>query len=166
MAHLQHFNPSFSFEPALAPNTKITMSASSYNLCMKGMNIPVQITSVPLEKDKEPKSVSVLAHLDTGAFTTCIDEKLATALELPVAGLVKIQTESGFKNANKYIIGISFPNTGLRGYTSYAAGCDLAYKGNVSNLNPNNFSILIGRDIMSNWNIVYNGPTSSVFISD
>jgi hypothetical protein len=25
---------------------------------------------------------------------------------------------------------------------------------------------LIGRDVMSRWNIVWNGPTSTVFISD
>jgi hypothetical protein len=30
----------------------------------------------------------------------------------------------------------------------------------------NPIGILIGRDIMSRWNIVWNGPTSTVFISD
>jgi len=165
MAHLQHFNPTMTFDPPLAPNSKITMNASSYNLCMKGMNLPVTITTMPLDGSK-PKSLTVLAHLGTGAYTTCIDEKLATALELFPVGQVKIQTESGFKNAKKFIVDISFPNTGLRGYIAYVGECDFAYKGSKSNLDPNNFSVLLGRDILANWNIVYNGPTSSVFISD
>jgi hypothetical protein len=165
MAHLQHFNPSFSFEPQLAPNTQITLSASSYNLCIKGMNLPVTLTSVPLD-GSEPKSVTVMAHLGMGAYSTCIDEKLAMALELAPVGQTKILTADGQKVVKKYIVTVSFPDTGLRGCTNYVAACDLSYKGSVSNLDPNNFSVLIGRDIMANWNIVYNGPTSSVFISD
>jgi hypothetical protein len=165
MAHLQHFNPSFSFDPPLPPKSKISMSASSYNLCIKGLNIPVQLTSVPLDGG-EPKSVTVMAHLDTGAFSTCIDLKLAAALEMFPVGQTKIQTEEGFKFVKKYIINIAFPNTALRSYISYAAGCDFGYKGSMSNLDPNNFSVLLGRELMANWNIVWNGPTSSVFISD
>jgi hypothetical protein len=165
MAHIQHFNPSFTFDPPLAPNTNITMSASSYNLCIKGMNLPVEITSMPLD-GSEPKTVTVMAHLGIGAYSTCIDSKLATALELFPVGQTKIQTASGFSSVERYIVNINFPGTGLRGYITYAADCDLAYKGNISNLDPNNFSVLLGRDILANWNIVYNGPTSTVFISD
>jgi hypothetical protein len=166
MAHLQHFNPTFGFDPPLPPDAKISLSASSYNLCMKGLNIPVQVTSVPLDGSSEPKSVLVMAHLDVGAFSTCIDEKLATALELFPIGQSRIQTEGGFKQAKKYIVTISFPNTALKGNLMYVVGGDLAYKGSESNLDPNNFSVLIGRDIAANWNIVWNGPTSTVFISD
>jgi len=166
MAHLQHFNPTFSFEPPLPPEAKISLSASSYNMCMKGLNIPVQITSVPLDKSEQPKNVIVMAHLSVGAFSTCIDEKLATALELFPVGKSRIQTIGGFKKVKKYIVTVSFPNTNLRGNLMYVVGCDLAYKGNASNLDPNNFSVLIGRDITANWNIVWNGPTSTAFISD
>ena len=170
MAHLQHFNPSFSFDPPLPPHAKISLSASSYNMCMKGFNLPVQVTSVPLDRgeanDGEPKSVTVLAHLDLGAFSTCIDKKLATALELFPIGRSRIQTVDGFTQAKKYIVTISFPNTNLRGSLMYVVEADLSYKGNESNLDPNNFSVLIGRDIAANWNIVWNGPTSTAFISD
>lgn len=175
MAHLQHFNPTFSFDPPLPPNAKISLSASSYNMCMKGLNIPVEITGVSLEKKSEakkseqkaePESVLVMAHLGLGAFNTCIDEKLATALGLHPIGISRIQTENGFKEAKKYIVTLSFPNTALKGCMMYVVGCDLSYKGSESNLNPNNFSVLIGRDIAANWNIVWNGPTSTAFISD
>ena len=166
MAHLQHFNPSFSFDPPLPPDAKISLSASSYNMCMKGLNIPVQVTSTPIDGGEEPKSVLVLAHLDLGGFSTCIDDKLVTALELFPVGKSRVQTIGGFKEAKKYIVTISFPNTGLRGNLMYVVGCDLSYKGNSSNLDPNNFSVLIGRDIAANWNIVWNGPTSTAFISD
>lgn len=40
---------------------------------------------------------------------------------------------------------------------------------NISSDHPvdfNNFGLLIGRDIMSRWNIVWNGPTSTVLVSD
>ncbi|MCL1789184.1 MAG: hypothetical protein FWG33_02400 [Oscillospiraceae bacterium] len=167
MAHLQHFNPSFSFDPPLPPDTKISMSASSYNMCIKGLNFPVQVTGVPLDAaNTKPKSVLVMAHLGTGAFSTCIDEKLATALELFPIGCFRVQTESGFKDMKKYIVNIDFPGTVLKGSMMYVVGCDLSYRGGESNLDPNNFSVLLGRDIMANWNIVWNGPTSSAFVSD
>ena len=166
MAHLQHFNPTLSFDPPLPPDAKVSLSASSYNLCMKGLNIPVQVTSVPLDNSAEPKSVVVMAHLGLSGFNTCIDKKLATALELFPIGKSRIQVPGGFEEAKKYIVTLSFPNTGLRGNLMYVVECDLSYKGNESNLDPNNFSVLLGRDIAANWNIVYNGPTSTVLLSD
>jgi hypothetical protein len=37
----------------------------------------------------------------------------------------------------------------------------------LSNPNdPRNFGVLLGRDVMARWNIVWNGLTSTVFISD
>jgi hypothetical protein len=72
----------------------------------------------------------------------------------------------GVQHLKKYAVQMSFPNTGLRPTILYVVGGDLGYKGKESNMNPNNFSVLLGRDIMANWNVVLNGPTSTAFISD
>jgi hypothetical protein len=167
VAHFSHSNIGFNIVPPLPVGSKISLAHNPQMLSKLGFNIPVIITSVPLDKNvSQSKSVLVMAHFDTGASVTNIDEKLARELELFPIGEASIQTAGGLKDTKKYIVSISFPNTALRGYKLSVNDCNLPYNGNVSDLNPQNFSVLLGRDIMSNWNIVWNGPTSTVLISD
>jgi hypothetical protein len=67
-----------------------------------------------------------------------------------------------------YAIDLSFPNTNLSPFFNLKIGsCKLGF--NLADNNPNlqrNFGILLGHDVMAKWNIVWNGPTSTVFISD
>jgi predicted aspartyl protease len=107
-----------------------------------------------------------MAHLDTGASITSIDRRIAAELELHPIGVGKIMTASGEMEANSYGILISFPNTQLRGYRIRVSDCKLPYNGNRLDLSVRNYGVLIGRDIMANWNIVWNGPSSTVIISD
>lgn len=44
--------------------------------------------------------------------------------------------------------------------------CNLNFQLNSNLNNPRNFGILLGRDVMSRWNIIWNGPSSTVIISD
>jgi len=167
MAHLLHFDNFINIDPPLPPNSRVTASSSSRMLSFLGFNIPVIITSVPLDKNaSSPKSVLVMAHFDTGASVTSIDEKIAKELELSPVGVTNMQTAAGLKSAKTYIADISFPHTALRGYRLNISDCNLPYNGNITDLSPQNFSVLLGRDIMTNWNIVWNGPSSTVFISD
>jgi hypothetical protein len=107
-----------------------------------------------------------MAHFDTGCSITSIDIKLAHELELIPIGTSVSQTAGGLRDAKNYMVDISFPNTGLKGYRLKITDCVLAYDDTAPELDPTKFGVLIGRDIMMNWNIFWSGPTSSVFISD
>ena len=97
---------------------------------------------------------------------TTIDEKLAIELGLCPIGTSLVHTAAGHKDVKSYAISISFPDTGLKGYKLTVNDCVLPYDEKLDAMNPNNFAVLIGRDIMANWNIVWNGPTSTVILSD
>ena len=164
-----YFQPIFqiNYEPPLEPNTKVSLSMGPQHLAYAGFNIPVMVTDVPLEKGAMPsKGKLVMAHLDTGASRTTIDEKLAAELGLVPIGVSLIHTAAGPKDSKSYAISISFPDTGLRGYKLTVDDCVLPYDDTLPDLNPHNFALLIGRDVMANWNIVWNGPSSTVFLSD
>ena len=115
-------------------------------------------------------SITVMAHFDTGAIPTSIDISLATHLNLIPTGSGTSMTAAGEQIMPNYAIDISFPNTPLRSFTNLNIGsCNLPFDidGNLLNTNnPVNFGILLGRDIMSSWNIIWNVPTSSIISFD
>jgi predicted aspartyl protease len=123
-------------------------------------------TPVSLADKIAPRMESVSALLDTGATTTSIDVRLAEKLGLPVWGASKIHTAAGLVDSVSYLADISFPSVNLGQMRNLSiSSCELPY----SPEKPpalDNFAMLIGRDIMSHWTIVWNGPSSSVFISD
>jgi hypothetical protein len=109
-----------------------------------------------------------MGHLDTGASKTSIDINLANHLRLNPTGDSTIVTASGPIRMPDFSIDLSFANTSLSPFVNLKiSSCKLGF--DLSNTSPNdqkNFGILLGRDIMSLWNIVWNGPTSTVFIYD
>ena len=116
------------------------------------------------------RAVTVMALLDTGATRTCISEIVADALELSPVGFSKAYTASGIEEFADYAVDISFPDAGLRSFEDLNVGsCHLPYKHSIpDNLRMayTNIGALLGRDVMSRWNIFWNGPSSSVFISE
>ena len=111
-----------------------------------------------------------MALLDTGATRTCISDFVANALELNPVGFSKAYTASGVEDFADFAVDILFPDAGLRGFEDVNVGsCRLPYKHNLpgeQRMSHTNIGALIGRDMMSRWNIVWNGPSSSVFISE
>jgi len=167
MAHYVHNNIQFKLDPPPVVQTNVDFQLGPYALSRFGFNIPVIANSIPLHREApNAKSKLVMAHFDTGAVITCIDEKLADELELLPIGVSTIQTANGPKDVKQYVIDVSFPGTGLKGYCLSVNSCSLAYKPEFGNADPTNFALLIGRDVMAHWNIVWNGPTSTVIISD
>jgi hypothetical protein len=156
--------------PPIAENSEITVLFRPNILFSDGLNIPAEITAANIfmaaNPEKKHKGVKTLAHFDTGAFTTSIDLSLAEALELEATGTCNISTAAGVIPVPTFTVNIGFPNTDLTPFTDLSINsCNLGY--NISEpSSPRNFGILIGRDIMSRWNIVWNGPTSTVFIND
>jgi hypothetical protein len=136
-----------------------------------GLNIPVEISTASVfRKGPDPaplSSIVVNAHFDTGASITSIDTSLAKYLNLLPTGQSISNNASGRPMLSPtFAVDLSFPNTSLSPFVNLQIGsCILNFnmqKGTVQN----NFGILIGRDVMSRWTIVWNGPTSTVFISD
>jgi hypothetical protein len=136
----------------------------------KGFVIPVIVQtpsilcSPPISK--KLITVTVMALLDTGASRTYISNLIAEDLELEPSGFSVSYTAAGSARFPDYAVDILFPDQGLHGFENLRVGsCKLPYKRDVPNNYASNFGILIGRDMMARWNITWNGPTSSVFIS-
>lgn len=153
---------------------KIKIEASPAPLMNSGFNIPVTITLSSMFREISPeatiKSVTVMAHFDTGASKTNIDMHIADMLGLSAVGVSKSHTAAGPTETAEYAIDLSFPGSALRPFPNLRVGsCNLPFNPDQSRpdfMSNNNFGVLLGRDIMSRWNIVWNGPTSTVFISD
>jgi len=156
------------------PSNPLRISLSPVRLMNQGFVTPVilqtpSITSSP-PTSKPIKSMMVMALLDTGASRTSISDKLAKDLELEQIGFSQTHTAAGVATFPDYIVDIQFPNNVLRNFKNWSIGsCKLPYE-QISDQklisNPSYFGLLIGRDMMAQWNIVWNGSTSSVFISD
>lgn len=174
MPHVNHLSAQFNFSPALPAQTKVSIATSPLSLMQSGFNIPVSISTASSIRNSNPdikvNTVIVMAHFDTGASKTSIDQKLAGHLGLSAVGLSPINTAAGSVLTPNYAVDISFPGTRLSPFANLPiSSCNLSTNisddGNIP-LSPQNIGLLLGRDVMSRWNIVWNGPTSTVFISD
>jgi len=154
-------------KPQPTAGTQIAVSYDFMALKAAGLNMQVLISEyLPNNSKKTPKSVAVMGHFDTGASATCIDFRLANMLGLVPIGTTIIKTANGISDQSNYIVRLEFPNTALKSFEKIQiTSANLCFDPK-QNSNAKNFGILIGRDIMARWNIVWNGPTSSVFISD
>ncbi|MDR1618149.1 MAG: retropepsin-like domain-containing protein [Treponema sp.] len=173
MALLNAFNFGLNINQPLPAGLVISPKIDHAQLCLTGMNISVIIsTATVFQKppNNEPlSSVLAMAHLDTGASVTSIDITLAKHIKLIPTGQSMSGTAAGPQSMPTFVIDLGFRNT-LSPFTNLQIGsCKLGFDLQECLSNPNdpkNFGILIGRDVMSRWNIVWNGPTSTVFISD
>ena len=176
MSHYHHFNLNISLNPHPQVPTKIGLQPSGQMLASQGFNMLMEISTASAFVNNQAvpnsrKTIAVVAHFDTGASLTTIDSRIAQHLELSSIGVSPISTANGVTNTNNYAVDVAFINTGLRSMLNLqVSSCTLAHFNiahAIANPNdPRNFGILIGRDIMSAWSIVWNGPTSTVLISD
>jgi len=131
-----------------------------------GLNIPVLISTASVYRmPNDPqfiKTIQIFAHFDTGATKTSIDIELAKQLNLIPIGESPSHTAAGLRQATDFVIDLSFPAASLQPFKNLQiSSCNLT---NPSI--PLRFGILLGRDVMSRWNIVWDGPSSTVIISD
>ena len=160
--------------PPIPQGTHIDIVSSSRYLLSHGFVMPIVIQTpsvlctMPLSQPL--KTLQVMALFDTGASRTCISEIIANELSLNPVGFSKFHTASGIEVFADYAVDIHFPNVGLRSFENLKVGsCSMPYNHNLSDAQrmvDDNYGVLIGRDIMQRWNIVWNGPSSSVFISE
>jgi len=162
----------FKTNPPLPEGTFVAINHSPLTLRQLGFNMLVELTTAS-EFRKPPlnrplASVIVMAHLDTGASTTAIDIELAKHLNLLAVGKSESRTAAGLQTMPDFAVDVSFVNTKLSPFRNLRVGsCNLGLSFETENqLKPQNFGMLIGRDIMSQWNIIWNGLSSTVIISD
>jgi hypothetical protein len=174
MAILHRNNIGFAITPPPPTGTRLSLDISPQALYQMGFNLPVEIATASAFR-KPPinaplSSMVVMVHFDTGAGITSIDISLAKYLNLMVIGHSENHTASGTQVMPNFAIDISFPNTKLSPFFDLRIGsCKLKFdlaRGQKNPNNPQNFGMLLGRDIMTRWNIVWNGPTSTVIVAD
>lgn len=103
-----------------------------------------------------PTPKAGLALIDTGATGTCIDEQVAQELGLPVID-VAVMTSATHKDqqCKVYPVTITVPPM-LNLNSPRTIGAALASQGLIA---------LIGRDVLRNCNLFYNGPTGQITLS-
>jgi len=159
--------------PPPPPGTQVHVAASPVHLKKAGLNFPVIILPAQAgTQDREPEKseaspVVVPAHLDTGASVSSIDTELAGQLGLRPVGLSVVMTAGGPCELPNYVIDLHFPGSTLSSFIGLPIGsAHLGFNlGNTARNHPQ-IGLLIGRDVMSRWNIVWNGPASAVTIND
>ena len=174
MGQLHFHAMRINIEPKPDPTTKVNVVFSSEQLAQSGFNLIVSISTassyLKSNNQEQPRFITTMAHFDTGASATSIDLELAKHLDLVPTGQITQHTANGPARFPTFAIDLSFPNSALSPFVNLQIGsCKLPFNLDAcqtATLNPANFGLLIGRDVMSKWNIVWNGPTSSVFISD
>jgi len=170
MGSFNHFSIQWVLTPPPPPDMKIAFKMDSMPLTMLGLNMIVEIfTASVLRKQPNPiplSTITVMAHFDTGASITSIDINLAKHLNLTPIGESTSNTAKGPQKTPNFCIDLNFSGTTLQPFHNLKVGsCTLPF--NIEKeISPRNFGILIGRDVMSRWNIIWNGPSSTVFISD
>ena len=105
-----------------------------------------------------PDSISCQALIDTGASCLCIDGTIAQKLGLARRGETTNLTAAGPVRTNLYAVSLLFPGSNLRTYELLRAS--------EADLSPQPFKCLIGRDVMRNWHVHYNGQSGAVSIAD
>jgi hypothetical protein len=152
--------------PPLPANTKISILTAPFPLMFDGFNFPVLIsTASAYQSPINPHSIKtaqILAHFDTGASKTSIDVELAKKLNLIPIGESPSHTAAGLRQATDFVIDLGFPGTNLQPFINLQiSSCKL-----INSETPLKFQMLLGRDVMSRWNIIWDGPSSTVIISD
>ena len=144
----------------------ICYQTSPIPLMLGGFNISVIVsTASAFQIHNNPQSIKttqIIAHFDTGASKTSIDLELAKQLNLIPTGESPSNTAAGLRKAIDFVIDLSFPGASLQPFKNLQiSSCEL-----TNPVTPLPFKMLIGRDVMSRWNIVWDGPTSTVIICD
>lgn len=148
---------------AKTPDGKTVDINPSIALLQRGPVIQVSVTieqnagkALVTQGKPLPAPKTGLALIDTGATGTCIDEKVAQELGLPVIDVAKMTSATHVdQQCNVYPVQINIPPI-LVLNSPRTMGAALAAQG---------LMVLIGRDVLRNCNLFYNGPAGQFTLS-
>jgi hypothetical protein len=106
-----------------------------------------------------PERVKMRALLDTGAAVTVISKTFAKHCKLLQTGETEIRALGSQHKCGEHAGAISFPGTNLRPY-------DPIRIVSADFVQERHYAILIGRDILRNWTITFDGRRKLVTIVD
>jgi predicted aspartyl protease len=111
-----------------------------------------------IEQNKPvPEPIAGWALIDTGASTTCVDDEAAAKLALPAIDKVKMASAShDSTDKNVYPVLIQFIGVPIKANAMRAIGASLASQGIIA---------LLGRDLLQNFTLFYNGLAGEITIS-
>ena len=133
---------------------------ASLVLRLQGSVLPVEI-SIPQTLQRRltqqgqsfPAPQSGLALIDTGASLSAVDDEVILTLGIAPVGQTQIHTAGGIVARPLYPARFSFPGTDLPPLTfRRVAGSALQSQGVVA---------LLGRDMLANVILIYNGPAGT-----
>ncbi|MBV9767664.1 MAG: hypothetical protein JOZ48_22685 [Acidobacteriaceae bacterium] len=146
--------------PQVAPQTLLINGP----ILQVQIEVPTALASV-LQRDNQPIPAPIdgIGLIDTGASITSIDQSVFARLGVNPVGIVQVGTAGGQQQQSTFPAKFNFPGTGLPTIESSAAlGCNLTGQVVMGN---KAIIALIGRDLLANCVLVYNGTTGTFSLS-
>ena len=107
-----------------------------------------------------PNPVTGWALIDTGASRSCIDTGRIQGLNLNPVGVVDVTTANGPTRQEVFQARLVIPQSTITAEGAFI-GADLTGQ----DVNNQPLIALIGRDLLRNWHLVYNGTLGVITIS-
>jgi len=135
------------------------------------MLVEISTATTDVEKgNKSKKSIRVWAKIDTAAYKTHLSYKITEYLSLSKKGAKQnVPTGGGLIDTKTYSIDLKFVDYNLDPFLNLDIGSLDKFPFSFEKAldypeEQKNIGVLVGRDILSRWNMCWDGPTSTVTI--
>lgn len=139
------------------PNVTVTLDPIEGPILPVGVSVSrARREALLASGENVPPIVSVRALVDTGASCTCVDPSVLQALSLPATGTVFLYTPSTGSTphaADEYDVGLVVPGAGIHHLPLTIDGVPVV----AANLAVQGIHALIGRDVLQDCILIYNG---------
>ena len=127
------------------------------------ISIPAALKQHLSEKGEAvPAPRSGFALIDTGAFATAVDQSVFDALGVAPIDKIKTSTPHGEAESPVYPASVTFPGLELKEMPmERVVGCNLKW----STVEGKEILMLLGRDLLQYFLLVYNGKSADVFVA-
>lgn len=158
-------NVQFPGLPEGSPRPQLAIAPAPDKLVIEGPTLDVLISVTDfhakyLEDNNEdiPQPASGKAMIDTGASISAVNVEIFKKLGVCPIGVALVGTPQGKDLQERYPAKISFPGSGLRSVQLVSVLGSPA-------IGEYGLAALIGRDILQNWLVIYNGTAGNITIA-
>ena len=140
----------------------LTLTASGPLVSVE-ISIPAALKTYLSEKGLAiPPPQSGFALIDTGAFATAVDQSVFDALGIAPIDKIKTSTPHGAAESPVYPATVTFPGLGLSEMPmERVIGCNLKWQ----SAEGKEILMLLGRDLLQHFLLVYNGKSADIFLA-